>query len=253
MDKQLFRETFSAVHASNEVISEVLEMAKERKTNDFGHSGPRKILIAAVAVMLVVTTAFAASAIHNALVGGSLKNKGVSFTLMNDSNEELNRYEVWLDVDMNEDAPKNIETYYMPVLADEYQQYFGYVYWQSAAVYRWTYGEESWGNDVRFWQTAGGAFYADQAIAWVYTLPEETPEAKMVELNGIQGYLVGDSFGYGSKSFFWSDGDYLFQLDVPDEYTNSDIVKLLQSIVTVEDIEPYCVSMTEEEYEKYAK
>ena len=253
MDKQLFRETFSAVHASNEVISEVLEMAKERKTNDFGHSGLRKILIAAVAVMLVVTTAFAASAIHNAVVGGALKNKGVSFTLMNDSNEELNRYEVWLDVDMNEDAPKNIETYYMPVLADEYQQYFGYVYWQSAAVYKWTYGEESWGNDVRFWQTAGGAFYADQAIAWVYTLPEETPEAKMVELNGIQGYLVGDSFGYGSKSFFWSDGDYLFQLDVPDEYTNDDIASLLQSIVTVEDIEPYCVSMTKEEYEKYAK
>ena len=253
MDKQLFRETFSAVHASNEVISEVLEMAKERKTNDFGHSGLRKILIAAAMVLLIATTVFAASAIHNAVVGGSLKNKGVSFTLMNDSNEELNRYEVWLDVDMNEDAPKNIETYYMPVLADEYQQYFGYVYWQSAAVYRWTYGEESWGNDVRFWQTAGGAFYADQAIAWVYTLPEETPEAKMVELNGIQGYLVGDSFGYGSKSFFWSDGDYLFQLDVPDEYTNSDIVKLLQSIVTVEDIEPYCVSMTEEEYEKYAK
>lgn len=253
MDKQLFRETFSAVHASNEVISEVLEMAKERKTNDFRHSGLRKILIAAAMVLLIATTVFAVSAIHNAVVGGALKNKGVSFTLMNDSNEELNRYEVWLDVDMNEDAPKNIETYYMPVLADEYQQYFGYVYWQSAAVYRWTYGEESWGNDVRFWQTAGGAFYADQAIAWVYTLPEETPEAKMVELNGIQGYLVGDSFGYGSKSFFWSDGDYLFQLDVPDEYTNDDIASLLQSIVTVEDIEPYCVSMTEEEYEKYAK
>lgn len=253
MDKQLFRETFSAVHASNEVISEVLEMAKERKTKDFGHSGPRKILIAAAMVLLIATTVFAASAIHNAVVGGSLKNKGVSFTLMNDSNEELNRYEVWLDVDMNDNAPESIETYYMPVLADEYQQYFGYVYWQSAAVYRWTYGEESWGNDVRFWQTAGGAFYADQAIAWVYTLPEETPEAKMVELNGIQGYLVGDSFGYGSKSFFWSDGDYLFQLDVPDEYTNNDIASLLQSIVTVEDIEPYCVSMTEEEYEKYAK
>ena len=253
MDKQLFRETFSAVHASNEVISEVLGMAKERKVKDFGRSGPRKILIAAAMVLLIATTVFAASAIHNAVVGWALKNKGVSFTLMNDSNEELNRYEVWLDVDMNEDAPKNIETYYMPVLADEYQQYFGYVYWQSAAVYRWTYGEESWGNDVRFWQTAGGAFYADQAIAWVYTLPEETPEAKMVELNGIQGYLVGDSFGYGSKSFFWSDGDYLFQLDVPDEYTNDDIASLLQSIVTVEDIEPYCVSMTKEEYEKYAK
>lgn len=253
MDNQLFRETFSAVHASNEVISEVLEMAKERKTKDFGHSGPRKILIAAAMVLLIATTVFAASAIHNAVVGGSLKNKGVSFTLMNDSNEELNRYEVWLDVDMNDNAPESIETYYMPVLADEYQQYFGYVYWQSAAVYRWTYGEESWGNDVRFWQTAGGAFYADQAIAWVYTLPEETPEAKMVELNGIQGYLVGDSFGYGSKSFFWSDGDYLFQLDVPDEYTNDDIASLLQSIVTVEDIEPYCVSMTKEEYEKYAK
>ena len=253
MDKRLFQETFSAVHASNEVISEVLEMAKERKTKDFGHSGPRKILIAAAMVLLIATTVFAASAIHNAVVGGSLKNKGVSFTLMNDSNEELNRYEVWLDVDMNDNAPESIETYYMPVLADEYHQYFGYVYWQSAAVYRWTYGEESWGNDVRFWQTAGGAFYADQAIAWVYTLPEETPEAKMVELNGIQGYLVGDSFGYGSKSFFWSDGDYLFQLDVPDEYTNNDIASLLQSIVTVEDIEPYCVSMTEEEYEKYAK
>ena len=253
MDKQLFRETFSAVHASNEVISEVLGMAKERKVKDFGRSGPRKILIAAAMVLLIATTVFAASAIHNAVVGGALKNKGVSFTLMNDSNEELNRYEVWLDVDMNEDAPKNIETYYMPVLADEYQQYFGYVYWQSAAVYRWTYGEESWGNDVRFWQTAGGAFYADQAIAWVYTLPEETLEAKMVELNGIQGYLVGDSFGYGSKSFFWSDGDYLFQLDVPDEYTNDYIASLLQSIVTVEDIEPYCVSMTKEEYEKYAK
>lgn len=253
MDKRLFQETFSAVHASEAVISEVLEMTSERKTNDFGCSVLRKILIAAVAVMLVATSVFAASAIHNALVGGSLKSDGVSFTLMNDSNEGLNRYEVWLDVDMNENAPESIKTYYMPALADEYQQYFGYVYQQSATVYMWTDGIGRWENEVRFWQTAGGSFEVDKAIACVYMLPEETPEAKMVELNSIQGYLVGDSFGYGSKSFFWSDGDYLFQLDVPDEYTNDDIAELLQSIVAVEDIEPYCVSMTEEEYEKYVK
>ena len=67
MDKKLFQETFSAVHASNAVISEVLEMTRERKTNGCG--ALRKILIAAVAVMLIATTVFAASAIHNALVG----------------------------------------------------------------------------------------------------------------------------------------------------------------------------------------
>ena len=251
MDKKLFQETFSAVHASNAVISEVLEMTRERKTNGCG--ALRKILIAAVAVMLIATTVFAASAIHNALVGGSLENESMSFTLMDNGNGELNRYKVWLDVDMNEDAPESIETYYMPVLTDEYQQYFGYVYQQSATAFMWTYGVDCWEDEVRFWQTAGGAFEEDKEIACVYMLPEDMPEAKMVDLNGVQGYLVGDSFGYGSKSFFWSDGDYLFQLDVPNEYTNDDIARLLESIVDVENIEPYCVSMTEEEYEKYAK
>lgn len=253
MDKKLFQETFSAVHASKAVVSEVLEMATERKTNDSGRSSLRVILIAAVMVMLVATTVFAASVIRNALVGGSLESEGMSFTLMDAGNEKLNRYEVWLDVDMNEDAPESIETYYMPQLDDRYKQYFGYVYQHSAVVYMWTCGEACWENEVRFYQTAGGAFDPNEEIAWVYTLPEELPEAKMIELNGIQGYLVGNSFGYGSKSFFWSDGDYLFQLNVPDEYTNDDIAKLLQSIVTVENIEPYCISMTEEEYEKYAK
>lgn len=254
IDKKIFQEAFSVVHASEAVISEVLKMANERKTNGFGRSFLRKGLTAAAVVMLIATTVFAASAICNALVGGTLKKDGnVWFTPMDAGSEKLNRYEVRLDVDMNPDAPESIETYYMPVLEDGYKQYFGYVYQQSAAVYMWTYGEQCWENEVRFRQMAGNGLDANEAIACVYTSPEEAPEAKMVEYHGILGYLVEDRFGYGMKNFFWSDGDYLFQLEVPDEYVADDIARVLQSITTVENIEPYCVSMTEEEIKDNVK
>lgn len=57
-DKQLYRDTFSQVRASEETLAEVLNMAK-RNQNNYVKRGARMLLIAAVTVGLLATTAFA--------------------------------------------------------------------------------------------------------------------------------------------------------------------------------------------------
>lgn len=58
-DKQFFQETFSSVNASEETVMEVLKMRRKMNRHNTGTRAFRAVLIAAVLVCLMATTAFA--------------------------------------------------------------------------------------------------------------------------------------------------------------------------------------------------
>lgn len=58
-DKQFFQDTFSAVRASEETVMEVLKMRRKMNKRNTGTRAFRAVLIAAVLVCLMATTAFA--------------------------------------------------------------------------------------------------------------------------------------------------------------------------------------------------
>ena len=248
MNKRELKAAFSKIHASDDLVQEVLAMKKEHKTAKFS----KKLFLAAVVAALLATTVLATPSAFNALRGGRVDTDGSIVVDPTGADEEVpwNSYDVYVDVDMNPNAPKSIETYYMLTLDSGYVPYEGVVYKDEASTYfSWTNGEKNFEDWVHFRQYAGGNYDPKKSYASVTTEPGVTPETKLVELAGIQGYLVEGLDRNGHRSFFWSDGDYLFKLEVPDEYTDEDIAKVLESIVEVEDILPYCISMTEEDRE----
>ena len=254
MNKQQLQGAISKIHASLRLTQEVCVMKTEKKTATRGKI-TKAVVIAAIIVAFAATTALAAPAIHRALTGGHISTDRVFWVRPKELKlgERYLRgqtHNIYVDVQMNEDAPSFIEKFYMPILENDYEQQHGCVYKDKAsATYTWTRGADNWRDRVRFYQTAGGTYDPEEVCCSVVTHPCCTPEAALVQLAGIQGYLVEKLGLYGARHFLWSDGDYLFHLEVPDEYTDADIEKILKSITVVEDILPYCVSMTPEDKE----
>lgn len=249
MNKKELQRAILKIRASDELMEEVLSMKKQRRCVKFNGRFARAAVIAAVVVALLATTAFAAPVIINALRSGNITTDGTLCVEPTGGREgQWNMYEVRVDVDMNDNAPVSIEHYYVPVLDAGYVQYYGFVYKdRMSACYMWTNGEENWEDEVRFWQDAGGTYDPEDVQTVVCAQPGVTPEEKLVNIGEIEGYLVENPDLYGTRCFIWSDGEYLFKLEVPDEYTDADIAGVLRSIVCVDDILPYCVSMSMEE------
>lgn len=250
MDKQELQGAFSKIHASQQLVQEVCMMKNGKNVKCKGKI-VKAAVIAAVIMVFAATTAFAAPMIYNALTDGRVDDGQIGWTPTGpEGSEMVQSHAIYVDVQMNQDAPTSIEQFYLPTLADGYEQYFGFVYKDKmTAVYRWTNGPENWEDEVRFYQIAGGTYEPETVYCSAVTELGGKPEAKLVQVAGIQGYLVEDADLYGTRHFLWSDGDYLFHLEVPDEYTDADLEKVLYSITAVEDILPYCVSMTPEDME----
>lgn len=246
MNKNELQEAFLKIRASDALIEEVLAMKTENKCSKLSGKFTKVAVIAAVVTALLTTTAFAAPAIYRALTVD--KNGGAWEEPTGGSGGVHNLYEVRADLEMNTDAPGSLETYYIPKLDSGYVQYYGFVYKdRMSACYMWTNGEKNWEDEVRFWQEAGAYYDPKDILTVVHTEPGVEPEVKLIELGGVQGYLVEDLILYGTRWFIWSDGNYLLKLEVPDEYSDEDIAEVLRSIEAVEDILPYCVSMTQED------
>ena len=250
MNKQELNNAFSKIQASEQLIQEVCAMKNERQLV-CRRKFVKVALVAAIVIVCLATTAFAAPMIYDALTNGRVGDGEVFLTPTgSDGSQQLQSYGICVDVQMNEDAPTSIARFYLPTLVDGYEQYFGFVYKDKmTAAYRWTNGPENWEDEVRFYQIAGGTYDPETVYCSAVTELGSKPEAKLMQLAGVQGYLVEDADLYGTRHFLWSDGDYLFHLEVPDEYTDADLEKVLHSITAVEDILPYCVSMTPEDME----
>lgn len=243
MDKQLFQETFASIHASQALKTEVLNMQKKKSPRGI----LRTALIAAVIVVLSVTTVLAATRPGKSRVE---TDDYLSYTPSDPSGSSwaVQTHRMYLDMEFGSNAPKSIEVFFLPQVPEDYIQVHGYLYKDSiVAQYFWNAPEETQG-DISFSQWAGGNA-ADGLHETLITEPDApTPEIRQVTLAGIAGYGVDVEPVLdepGQRLFFWSDGQYLFRLQAPGSYTDAQLEALVESVQPVEDIRPWLIGMTE--------
>lgn len=237
---------FEAIGELDEAILAETENIVTRSTKRLGW---RAVLIAAVVAGLAVT-AGAAPLIRNALVGGKMETDNTAYyTPTNPTTGESHReqrHEITLEMEFVEDAPDGIETYYItPEIPEEFEQYHGHIYKNAAcAQYGWI--EETTKRSIFFEQWAGGSVEPGDMVMNIYTRPGETPRHGMKNLGGICGYLTEEP-NLNRRSFCWSDGDYLFKLQVPLDYTDAQLEAMVASVRPVDDITLWLCTMTDGE------
>lgn len=172
-------------------------------------------------------------------------------------NSETGRvYELSLSLPISAYAPELIQDYYSPQIPAQYPLSFGYAY--------------GWHNDGRIlslylaWDVPGvekqGISFSQISVAGMYDFPfvkhnvfaKSEPVITEAVYGGIKGFLFSEVDGtdFPRKWFYWSDGDYVFKLRVPYDFTDEQMNEILGSLQTVEDIRPYLVSMTNEEIQE---
>lgn len=243
---------FEAIGGLDDTMIAEAETTVKKHTRRIGW---KVVLVAAIIAGLAVS-AGAAPLIRNALLGGKMETDDTSwFTPTNPvdgSSHEIRQFEITLDVDMDKDAPKEIETFYVPRIPENVPQYLGRIYGNNSAQYGW-YSKDS-DQGFFFCQQAGGSIRKEDLDYHMYAVPGDQPMAELRTFAGIEGYLVaakpvGDEDG--DRVFFWSDGDYLFRLEVPYEYTDAQLEEVIASVKPEEDIVRYLRDMTDQEIEDY--
>lgn len=213
--------------------------------------GLKVALIAAVVAGLAIT-AVAAPQIYNALKDAKVETDDtvwISATNPADgSSYEMKNHKVTLEVEFRQDAPRSIESYYMVSgIPNAFDQFMGHIMKNGISTqFGWIV--DGTDRDICFYQWAGGSITPENLEFELTTAPDVVPMHGIKTFAGIQGYLVevpslGDN--YGEREFYWSDGLYLFCLQVPCDYTDAQLESMLISVQSVEDITPYLVSVTE--------
>lgn len=205
-------------------------------------------LVAAVVAGLGISAA-AAPAIYNAIFGAKVEKDEHVWISATDpadgSSYEMNVYEIRLELEVDENAPDSIEVFYVPDVPEELVQIKGYIHLrdeENALTQFWWINEQT-DSDIFFSQQAGGSLTPEDLTEQVSTALGGEPGTKLCTVAGISGYLIdvrplGDGIG-GDRIFYWSDGQYLFRLEVPYEYSDAQLAELVASVQPVEDIVPY--------------
>lgn len=243
-----------------EIIGQLEEMRLERSESTMAMGKKRiawKLMLVAAIIISLATSVLAIPELRGALFGGKLETENAILTTDGAGySDKVVLHYISLDVEMHENAPKKIETFYVPAMSSEYEQSNGRAY-AGCLLHSW----ETPDGTVTFDQTAGALYIQNQYVECVdavYVDPDHIPEAELTELGGVQGFLLEvEPFvlgGYehtGAKKFFWSDGDYLFRIDFPYDYSSQQMEVWISSIREVKDIESYLVGMSEEEIEEF--
>lgn len=242
MDKKEFQDTFSAVRASNSLRLEVMNMTKKKR------SILPKLLIAAAIIALLCTTALASQAIIGSFTHGDLvEGGGENLGTLPPEHGPKDTYELYLDFEANPDAPENIETFYMIAPGEDFVLQEGHTdTWYDGeapsrpsdfAVYRWQQEDaDSW---ILFQQGITGRHDSDVPWQTVFVEEGQEPQVLETELGGVKGYLIEQYRELPTRVFLWTDGDYMFQLEVPGNFADDQIASLLKGMTAVADISPY--------------
>lgn len=164
-------------------------------------------------------------------------------------------YELSFYLPLNEDAPDLIETYYFPQVPVPYKQSFGYAYagmnWDrlGSIVYAWDIPEGEI-HGMMFYQESG--FESNEIVFPADGTPDCVPEMKEVVLGGVEGVLIVETidFDFPHKYFFWSDGEYVFHMRFPADFSEDQIAEIVGTVDKIEDVQQYLISMTDEELKK---
>ncbi len=209
------------------------------------------VAVVALSVLLLGTAAVAASVVK---IGGWIEDTHEVFleTDENGNSEKGQVYEVTLTMPIGADAPKEVETFYLPQIPDAYPLSFGYLYdgCDNGPIGVTTF---AWG--VPNGEKQGILFYQyslagleDAPVVKHNVFGQSAPVITETVYGGAEGILLPEPDGeWGHKYFYWSDGDYVFLLRVPYEFTDEQLDAFVASVAAVEDVRPYLVSMTDEE------
>ena len=204
----------------------------------------RLILVAAAVIMLLAVTVVASEGI----AGIWHKEAWTVYTPTDASgNSQMfteRKYEVLIELDR--DAPAEIQTYYLPQMPEGYTQTFGNLYGGTEELRR-TKMECDWADAesrvaVRFIQVSKEAWERGNETV-VYTYNDAT-EISQVRLGGVDGLLISvpDAPTYPQKHFYWDDGESVFHLIFAWHITEEEMAAIISSVRVVEDIRPYMIS-----------
>ncbi len=217
---------------------------------------PRIGLIAAVVGVLCMT-AMAIPSVRNLLFGIKVQQNMVAVVDVIDGVAMVagGSAEVRLDVTIPQDAPAEVETAYVPLYAAEN--------WKPIVEYRaegavsamnpcndlgW---EDEDGNYVLFRQLACPGYNGDYPIEYVdlgfnadyeitaLKLGDEEVQCITVQPSTIEGGESMSARDNGRRKIFWSDGSYLFAMEVNFEMSDAMLRQIYESIAPVEDVDQY--------------
>ncbi len=212
----------------------------------------RRVLIAAVLVIALVGGAFAAPAIVNALTGMNVRQAGESAVLQwEDGILAREGYlEIAPEVLVNEDAPDSIETYYIPMFCTNWEKtplFYSTAQaptMQRDACFAWVQPET--GNRVELRQFPLKGYTADHCFDTIPLGFGNDYARGMKQLGSVQAQCISvppsgaDGAGDpGLQKLYWSDGDYLFTLEVNYDMPDETLDAILSSLTPVEDFRPY--------------
>lgn len=246
MNKEQFYRAYSQIHASERLKQEVLNMKQQTSH----HKGLRIALIAAALVILSTGTVLATSFLGSSRVQ---PNDHVSYTPTDPQGNSyaIQGYEIYLDLATDTNAPTSIAEFYLLQVPDGYSQYHGYLYKDNVVVqYRWK-EPDSFTRDIFLSQWAGGDTDSSLRNYVIHTSPASpTPQLRQVTWGGVEGITVDTEAianTPGNRLFFWSDGQYIFHLGAPLDYTDAQMDALLTTLHKVSNVRPWLIDMTETE------
>lgn len=168
------------------------------------------------------------------------------------------KHNVSFRLPLNEDAPELIEQYYFPDVPAMYEQSFGMAY-DGLNRDRLMKLDFFWDvpngqkKGIRFSQESAATLEDSKIHTVLITPPGINPELIEVTLGGVDGLLIADhpmpekaDYQY----FYWSDGNYVFSMWFPLDFTEEQMGEMIASVKEVDDIRPYLISMEEKDIEE---
>lgn len=174
-------------------------------------------------------------------------------------NSETGRvYELSLSLPISANAPEMIEDYYLLQIPECYPLSDGNAYGPI--------NYEGIGKIQVWWDVPDrakmGITFSQESVSGMEYYPfvkhnvfaKSEPVIIEAVYGGFKGFLFSEVDGtdFPRKWFYWSDGEYVFKLQVPYDFTDEQMNAILGSLhkVTTEELRPYLVSMTNEEFEE---
>lgn len=218
-----------------------------------------RILMAAAIIALLSFTAFAAPAIWNALFGVTAEQYRISGIFV-EKGQPIDVREsslnISLDVQMSKDAPSRLLTCYVPMLPAEQMEPIPLTVMKGAVIIFRTDSLLQWQNEdgeyVLFRQVAWPDYAKGQTFDTVSTGFDAGYSITQTELGGytVQRLMVEpsekDENGVhaehpGLQKLYWSDGFYLFSMEVNYSMEDARLAEILESIQPVSDVTKYVV------------
>lgn len=168
------------------------------------------------------------------------------------------RHDIAFRLPLNENAPELIEQYYFPDIPDMYEHNFGRAYdgLNHDRLLSIDFGWHAPGGakyGIWFEQESIGNFQGNEIRTVLYSTPNTEPTVKETVLGGVDGMLLAEPQELKQtdlvprQHFYWSDGNYVFHMYFPLDFTEEQMGEMIASVKEVEDIRPYLITMTEEE------